>query len=184
DDGGNGGVGATAYLAIRASMDAAIGGGSLTDIPALQSIGDLGGVGADSSVSNIFVSLAEETWSTTDMPLQKRARFTALAFRFKVGKSSAVAAARQPILDVAIIDATPRRLVSKEVGYGIEVVLDDIVRDMNERASTTTVGLSKRVTDLSITLSRDTYEIHVRLEDAQDDRALQRARVNTLFRDR
>nr|GEX70261.1 putative reverse transcriptase domain-containing protein [Tanacetum cinerariifolium] len=112
-----------------------------------------------------------------DMPLQKRARFTALAFRFKVGKSSAVAAARQPILDVAITDATPGRLVSKEVGYGIEVVLDDIVRDMNERASTTTMGLSKRVTDLSITLSRDTYKIHVRLEDAQDDRALQRARA-------
>ncbi|GJS04177.1 putative reverse transcriptase domain-containing protein [Tanacetum coccineum] len=75
-----------------------------------------------------------------DMSLQNRARFTAPASGFKVGESSAAAAARQAGLDVATMDATPGRLISRE--------------------------------------------IYVLLVDAQDDRALQRARVNTLFRDR
>ncbi|GKG49429.1 hypothetical protein Tco_0515881, partial [Tanacetum coccineum] len=61
---------------------------------------------------------------------------------------------------------------------------DDMVRDMEERVPTTVEGLSQRVIDLFTTLARDTHEIYVRLEDPQDDRALQRARVNTLFRDR
>ncbi|GJV27792.1 hypothetical protein Tco_1384240 [Tanacetum coccineum] len=56
-------------------------------------------------------------------------------------RSTAVAA-RQPGLDVATMDATPRRPMSREVGYGIEDVWDDMVRDMEERASTTIEGLS------------------------------------------
>ncbi|GJZ64193.1 hypothetical protein Tco_0620614, partial [Tanacetum coccineum] len=101
-----------------------------------------------------------------DMPLRKRARFIAPAFRFEVGERSAAAAARQPVLDVATVDATLRRLVSRDVGYGIEDVWEDIVGDMEERALTTVEVLSQRVTDLSTTLARDTYEIYVRLEDA------------------
>ncbi|GKA90839.1 hypothetical protein Tco_0812709 [Tanacetum coccineum] len=103
---------------------------------------------------------------------------------FEVGESSATAAARQPGLDVATVDATPGCHMSREVGYGIEDVWDDMVGDMEERAPTTVEGLSQRVTDLSTTLAQDTINIYVRLEDSQDDRALQRARVNTLFRDR
>ncbi|GJV35160.1 reverse transcriptase domain-containing protein [Tanacetum coccineum] len=49
-----------------------------------------------------------------DMPLRKRARFTTLAYGFKVGESSAVAAARKPGSDVATMDATPRRPMSRE----------------------------------------------------------------------
>ncbi|GJV18178.1 putative reverse transcriptase domain-containing protein [Tanacetum coccineum] len=112
------------------------------------------------------------------MPLWKRAHFTTPASGFEDGESSTGAAARQPVSDVATVDATPRCLVSREVGYGIEDVWDDMVGDVEERASTTVEGLSQRVTDISTTLARDTHEIHVRLEDAQDDRALQRARVN------
>ncbi|GJW52109.1 hypothetical protein Tco_0093460 [Tanacetum coccineum] len=96
-----------------------------------------------------------------DMPLRKRAHFPTPASRFEVEESSTAV-----------------------VGYGIRDVWDDMVRDMEERAPTTVKGLSQRVTDLSTTLAQDTHEIYVRLEDAQDDRALQRARVNTLFRDR
>nr|GEX70561.1 hypothetical protein [Tanacetum cinerariifolium] len=95
-----------------------------------------------------------------DMPLRKRARFTVLTFGFKVRKSSTTAAARQPGLDVAIVDATARRLVSREVAYGIEDVWDDKVGDMKERAPTTVEGLSQRVTDLSTNLARDTHEIY------------------------
>ncbi|GKA45177.1 hypothetical protein Tco_0737973 [Tanacetum coccineum] len=42
----------------------------------------------------------------------------------------------------------------------------------------------ERVIELATTMIRDTHEIHVQLEDAQDDRALQRGRVNMLFKDR
>ncbi|GJR26565.1 hypothetical protein Tco_1102797 [Tanacetum coccineum] len=104
-----------------------------------------------------------------DMPLRKRAHFTVPTGRFEVGESSPVAAARQLGLDVATVDATPGRPMSREVGYGIEDVWDDMVGDMEERAHTTIKGLSQRVTNLSTTLARDTYEIYVRLEDAQDD---------------
>nr|GEY89493.1 hypothetical protein [Tanacetum cinerariifolium] len=91
------------------------------------------------------------------------------------GRGSTAAAARQLVLDVTTEDATLGRLVSREVGYGIKDVWDDMVGDMEKRAPTTVEGLSHRVIDLSTTLARDTHEIHVRLEDAQDD--------NTLFRD-
>ncbi|GKD36703.1 putative reverse transcriptase domain-containing protein [Tanacetum coccineum] len=45
---------------------------------------------------------------------------------------------------------------------------------MKGRAPTTLEDLSQRVTDPSTNLTRDTDEIYVRLEDAQDDSALQR----------
>ncbi|GKC06542.1 hypothetical protein Tco_0998152, partial [Tanacetum coccineum] len=72
-----------------------------------------------------------------NMPLRKRARFIAPTGRFEVGESSAVAAARQPGLDVGTMDATPGRPISREVGYGIEDVWDNMVRDMEGRAPTT-----------------------------------------------
>ncbi|GJX47530.1 hypothetical protein Tco_0272720 [Tanacetum coccineum] len=89
-----------------------------------------------------------------DMPLWKRARFTTPTSRSEVGESSVTVAARQ---------------------LGLDVATDDMVEDMEERAPTTVEGLSQRVRDLSTTLARDTHEIHVRFEDAQDDQALQRA---------
>nr|GEW10772.1 hypothetical protein [Tanacetum cinerariifolium] len=92
---------------------------------------------------------------------EKRIRFIALAFGFKVRESSAAATARQPGLDVATIDATPGCPMSREVAYGIEDVWDDMVVDMEDRAPTTIKGLNQR-----------------------NDQALQRARVNTLFKDR
>ncbi|GKD98468.1 hypothetical protein Tco_1382365 [Tanacetum coccineum] len=61
---------------------------------------------------------------------------------------------------------------------------DELVDTIQEIAPTTVKGLSQRVADLSTTFAQDTHEIHVLLEDAQDDRALQRGRVNMLFRDR
>ncbi|GJS31030.1 hypothetical protein Tco_0491650 [Tanacetum coccineum] len=49
-----------------------------------------------------------------DLSLRKRARFTAPTGRFEVGESSAAAAARQPRLDIATVDATPGRPISRE----------------------------------------------------------------------
>nr|GEW47693.1 hypothetical protein [Tanacetum cinerariifolium] len=71
--------------------------------------------------------------------------FTALDPRFEVGESS-VAVARQLALDathatdysfIDTVDATPRRPMSREVGYGITDVWDDMVRDIEEKALTT-----------------------------------------------
>ncbi|GKD27847.1 hypothetical protein Tco_1234061 [Tanacetum coccineum] len=82
-----------------------------------------------------------------------------------LGDSSEAVAARQPGLEIThatdTVDATTRRLVSREVGYRIEDVWDDMVGDMEERAPTTVEGLSQRVKDLSTTLARDTHEIYV-----------------------
>nr|GEU58248.1 hypothetical protein [Tanacetum cinerariifolium] len=114
----------------------------------------------------------------------KGARSIALASGFDVGESLADAAARQPGLDVATMDATSGRPMSREVGYGIEDVWDDMVRDIEERTPITVEGSSQRVTSFSTTLTRDTHEIYVRLDYPRDDRALQRAQVYTLFRDR
>ncbi|GKG05663.1 hypothetical protein Tco_0325749, partial [Tanacetum coccineum] len=66
--------------------------------------------------------------------------------RFELGESSAAAAARQPGLDVThvidyifvdIMHATPGRPMSREVGYRIRDVYDDMVGDKDERAPTT-----------------------------------------------
>ncbi|GKE25865.1 hypothetical protein Tco_1441249 [Tanacetum coccineum] len=128
-----------------------------------------------------------------DVLPQNRLCLTTPAPRFEVGESSAAAAARKPGLDVThdtyysfvdTVDATPGRPMSREVGYEIMDVWDDMVGDMEGRAPTTLEELSQRVTDLSTTLAQDTHEMYVRFEDAQDDRDLQRARVNTFFRDR
>ncbi|GJT89258.1 hypothetical protein Tco_1070975 [Tanacetum coccineum] len=116
-----------------------------------------------------------------DMSLQKKARFSALTSKFEVGESLVVAATRQAghaltsSIDYGFIDtvdATPGRPMSREVGYGIEDVWDEMIRDMKERTPTIVAGLSQRVTNLSTNLARDTHEIYVRLEDPQDNRAL------------
>nr|GEU40301.1 reverse transcriptase domain-containing protein [Tanacetum cinerariifolium] len=75
-------------------------------------------------------------------------------------ESLAAAAARQPGLDVATVDATLGSLMSIEVGYRIKDVWDDMVGDMEERAPTIVEGLSQRVIDLSTTLAQDTHEIY------------------------
>ncbi|GJT15012.1 putative reverse transcriptase domain-containing protein [Tanacetum coccineum] len=99
-----------------------------------------------------------------EMSSQKRACFTAPTRRFEVGESSADAIVRQPGLDVT--HATDYSFVDTEI------------------TSTTLKGVNQKVTELATTMSQDTHEIYVQLKDTQDDRALQRARVNTLFRDR
>nr|GEU65040.1 retrotransposon protein, putative, Ty3-gypsy subclass [Tanacetum cinerariifolium] len=91
-----------------------------------------------------------------DMPPQKRACLTTPTLGFKIGESFTASATRQ----------------------------DEIVDTLMEIASTTLEGVNKRVTELDTTVRQRTDEFEIRFEEAQDDRALLRARVNTLFRDR
>ncbi|GJT25681.1 hypothetical protein Tco_0895618 [Tanacetum coccineum] len=59
-------------------------------------------------------------------------------------------------------DATLGRLMTREVGYGITDVWDDMVGDMEETAPTTLEVVNQRIADLATTLAHDTHEIYVR----------------------
>nr|GEV62409.1 putative reverse transcriptase domain, ribonuclease H-like domain, aspartic peptidase domain protein [Tanacetum cinerariifolium] len=105
-----------------------------------------------------FTSCRTDT-PEADMLPQKRACLTTLAPEFKIGESSAA-------------------------GYGITTMWDEIVDTLMEIALTTLEGVNERVTELDTIVRQRTNEFEIRFEEAQDDRALLRARVNTLFRDR
>nr|GFC91891.1 hypothetical protein [Tanacetum cinerariifolium] len=113
-----------------------------------------------------------------DMPPRKKACLTTPGL--KIGKSSAAGAARQP----GPTESDLRRCRVEQEGYGITNTWDEIVDKMMEIAPTTLEGVNERVTELDSTVRQRTDEFEVRLEDAQFDRALLRARVNTLYRDR
>nr|GEX70842.1 reverse transcriptase domain-containing protein [Tanacetum cinerariifolium] len=55
---------------------------------------------------------------------------------------------------------------------------------IQETAPTTVEGVNQRVTELSTTFKRETSMIYAMIKEKQDYQALQRARVNRLFRDR
>ncbi|GJV32194.1 hypothetical protein Tco_1392594 [Tanacetum coccineum] len=87
--------------------------------------------------------------------------------RLEVGKSSSAPTARPfggfraDYRFVAALDDEIRRDPERYVGYGVTDTWDDMVEDI-----------------------QDTYEIYVRLDDAQDDRLLMSGRLNKLHRDR
>nr|GEX20030.1 putative reverse transcriptase domain-containing protein [Tanacetum cinerariifolium] len=115
-----------------------------------------------------------------DMPPQKKACLTAPYLGFEIGKSSAAGAVRQP----GPTESDLRRCRVVQVGYGITDTWDEILDKMIEIAPTTLEGVNERVTELDTTVRQRTDVFEVHFEDAQFDRALLRARVNTLFRDR
>ncbi|GJW31093.1 hypothetical protein Tco_0051125 [Tanacetum coccineum] len=116
-----------------------------------------------------------------DLPPRKRLCLTAPSLRYEAGESSAAGAAR---LTGPSLEADLRRDRVREIGYGITDTWDEIVEAMQEIAPTTLEEVNQRVTKFATTVRQDTDEFYVRFEDAQDDQAFLRARVNTLFRDR
>nr|GEV66093.1 hypothetical protein [Tanacetum cinerariifolium] len=101
---------------------------------------------APSSHLPLLATDSREDILEADVLPPKRLYLTAPASRFKVGESSEVIAVRHPRLDVThttnysfvdTVDATRGRPMSREVGYGITNVWDDMVGDMEERASIT-----------------------------------------------
>ncbi|GJT73539.1 hypothetical protein Tco_1032825 [Tanacetum coccineum] len=108
-----------------------------------------------------------------DMPLRKRARFTAPTGRFEVGESSSAVAARQT-----------RHTLAHRVDYGFIDTVEARVHASKSRAITAVGVVNKRVTDLVTTQRQETHELQVHCEDAQDDRALLRAQVSLLTRER
>nr|GEV21799.1 putative reverse transcriptase domain-containing protein [Tanacetum cinerariifolium] len=115
-----------------------------------------------------------------DMPPRKRACLTAPTLEFEIGESSAAGATRQP----GPTESGLRRCRVEQTGYGITDTWDEIVDKMMEIAPTTLEGVNEKVTELDTTVRQRTDEFEVCFEDAQFDRALLRARVNILYRDR
>nr|GEZ90286.1 hypothetical protein [Tanacetum cinerariifolium] len=91
-------------------------------------------------------------------------------------------------IDIPEADMPPRNktclTTSALAGYGITDTWDEIVDKIMEIALTTLEGVNERVTELDTTVKQRIDEFKIRFKEAQDDRALLRARVNTLFRDR
>ncbi|GJR30762.1 putative reverse transcriptase domain-containing protein, partial [Tanacetum coccineum] len=83
-----------------------------------------------------------------------------------------------------MLDAAPRRQRSKEFGYGIMDTWADLVGAIQEIAPTTLKEVNQRVIELATTVDQEDEIIYSQLDDARHDRALLRARVNMLYRDR
>ncbi|GKB79392.1 hypothetical protein Tco_0946287, partial [Tanacetum coccineum] len=116
-----------------------------------------------------------------DLVPLKRACFTTPSPRLEVEESLAAGAARQ---SGPTLEADLRQDRVMKMGYGIINTCDEIVEAILEVAPTTLEGVNQRVTELATTIRQENEEFQVRFEDAQDNRAFLRARVNTLFRDR
>nr|GEY30948.1 hypothetical protein [Tanacetum cinerariifolium] len=115
-----------------------------------------------------------------DVPPRKRDCLTTLALGFEVKESYAAGAARHP----GPIESDLRRYRVEHTGYEITDTWDKIVDTLMKITLTTLEGVNQRVTELDTTVRQRIDEFEIRFEEAQDDQALLRARVNTLFRDR
>nr|GFB79496.1 hypothetical protein [Tanacetum cinerariifolium] len=89
--------------------------------------------------------------------------------------------------DIPEADLPPRKrlalllpLPNSRLGRLLQLIVDKLM----EIAPTTLKGVNERVTELDTTVRHRTDEFEIRFEEAHYNRALLRARVNTLFRDR
>nr|GEV70787.1 reverse transcriptase domain-containing protein [Tanacetum cinerariifolium] len=134
------------------------------------------------------------------LPLRKRLHFASPTHSQEVGESSVAGAARQNEPTIARddpyslvreelygffdrVDVTPRRSMSKELGYGITDTWDELVGASKEIAPTTLQGVTQRDTDLSTVVEHETTIMYGMMKEAQDDRSQLRGRVNLLYRD-
>ncbi|GJY85173.1 hypothetical protein Tco_0499199, partial [Tanacetum coccineum] len=126
------------------------------------------------------------------LPLRKRPCRTTPGPGYEVGESSAAGTARRVGPTTAradlygfadTLEAAPGRPMSRELGYGIRDTWDDLVGAIQEIAPTTLEGVNQRVIELSSTVDEEDEIIYSQLDDARYDRALLRARVNTLESD-
>nr|GEX87395.1 hypothetical protein [Tanacetum cinerariifolium] len=141
----------------------------------------LGYIAAEIRIRALLLSTSRRTdIPKADMPPQKKACLTTLVLGFKVEESSTAGAARHP----GPTESNFRRYLVEQVGYGITDTWDQIVDTLMKIAPTNLEGVDQRVTELDTTVRQRTDEFEIQFEEAQDDRALLRARVNTLFRDR
>ncbi|GJV50443.1 hypothetical protein Tco_1440655 [Tanacetum coccineum] len=124
-----------------------------------------------------------------NLPPRKRLGI-ALCPRYKVGESSATAAARPygglrvDYGFVATMDREIRRDPERYVGYGITDSWDEIVETLQGAPVSTDTELGAHVREFESMVRQDTDEIYTRLDDEQSQRQLLAGRLNMLFRDR
>ncbi|GJS73207.1 hypothetical protein Tco_0706048 [Tanacetum coccineum] len=142
----------------------------------------------DALPSHVHDTEIPEMW----LPLRKRLCRTTPGPGYEVGESSAAGTARRVGPTTAradlygfadTLEAAPGRPMSRELGYGIRDTWDDLVGAIQEIAPTTLEGVNQRVIELSSTVDEEDEIIYSQLDDARYDRALLRARVNTLESD-
>nr|GEW21712.1 hypothetical protein [Tanacetum cinerariifolium] len=145
---------------------------------------------ADSTVVALPVvdHVPSEETPESCIPLWKRLRFASLIPSQEVRESSAAGAARQDESAVARddhyslvreelygfvdrVDVAPRRLMSKELDYGITDTWEELVGATEEIAPTTLQGVNQRVTDLSTVVEHETTIMYGMMEEAQDDQS-------------
>nr|GEU87035.1 hypothetical protein [Tanacetum cinerariifolium] len=124
----------------------------------------------------------------TTSPTDTRA---SLGYRAAVNRMRALLPSTSCRTDILEADVLPRKraylttpALGFEAGYGITDTWDEIVDNLMEIDPTTLEGVDQRMIELDTTVRKRTDEFEIRFEEAQDDRAFLRARVNTLFRDR
>ncbi|GJS43202.1 hypothetical protein Tco_0568245 [Tanacetum coccineum] len=126
------------------------------------------------------------------LPLRKRPCRTTPGPGYEVGESSAAGAARQvgPATARAdlygfadMLDAAPGRQTSRELGYGITDTWDGTGRSLPGDCTDLPRGGHQRVMS-GYTVDQEDRIYYSQLDDARHDRALLRARVNMLYRDR
>ncbi|GJV17907.1 hypothetical protein Tco_1363230 [Tanacetum coccineum] len=100
----------------------------------------------------------------TDMPLQKRAHFTAPTSRFEIRESSTTATSR-----------LTGRTLTHRVDYGFIDTMDASIWASKGIAMNAIGEVNERVTDLATNQRQDAQELYVHCEDAQDDRDLLRS---------
>nr|GEW83100.1 hypothetical protein [Tanacetum cinerariifolium] len=137
--------------------------------------------------------------SESCLPLRKKLHFASPSQ--EVRESSAAGVARQNESTITIdnpyslvreelygfvdrVDVAPKHPMSKELGYGITDIWDELVGASEEIAPTTLQGVNQRVTDLSTIVEQETTIMYSMMEEAQDDRSQLRGRVNLLYMDR
>ncbi|GKA02411.1 hypothetical protein Tco_0675076 [Tanacetum coccineum] len=77
-----------------------------------------------------------------------------------------------------------RPVVARGVDYGIIDTLDASILATDDRLMIALEGVNERMTYLAATHRHDNKEFYTRHQDAQDNRALLRARISTLARER
>ncbi|GKE94781.1 hypothetical protein Tco_1579636, partial [Tanacetum coccineum] len=85
---------------------------------------------------------------------------------------------------VATMDRDIMRDLERDVGYGITDTWDEMSVDIPGAPATDDTELGLRMTEFTIRVRQDTYEIYTRLDDEQTERQLMAGRLNMLYRDR
>ncbi|GKB57742.1 hypothetical protein Tco_0913928 [Tanacetum coccineum] len=127
--------------------------------------------------------------SQVTLPPRKRLCI-ALGPRYEVGESLSAPTARhtrgfrEDCGFIATLDEEIRRDLERYVGYGITDTWDEMLEDMPGAPVTDDTKLGRQMTEFATMVRQDTYEMHVKLDDAQSDMLLMSGQLNMLYRDR